>query len=71
MEKIDTHICSKERVDDARYAEMERRMRKLYKRYTKVKHDSKKVQRAYDQMSSVPRHTDLNTGRTSRITSLL
>lgn len=48
MEKIDMHICSKERIDDARYTEMERRMRKLYKRYTKVKHDSKKVQRAYD-----------------------
>ena len=71
MEKIDSHICSKERIDDARYAEMERRMRKLYKRYTRVKHESKKVQKAYDHFSSVPRGEDLVTGRTSHVTSAL
>jgi len=44
MEKIDQHISQKERLDDERYQELERRMKKLSKRYTKVKQDNERVQ---------------------------
>jgi hypothetical protein len=37
MEKIDAHISNKAKMDEVRYKEMERKMRKLYKRYQKVK----------------------------------
>lgn len=37
MEKIDEQISHKEKVDEQRYRDMERKMRKLWKRYTKVK----------------------------------
>ena len=40
MEKIDGQISHKERVDEERYKELERKMKKLWKRYRKVKEEN-------------------------------
>jgi hypothetical protein len=64
MEKIDSHISNKAKLDEARYKEMERKMRKLYKRYQKVKQEGK---RTMDQMS-VPDRGIIRTGRSSFMT---
>lgn len=44
MEKIDVQISRKERLDEERYQDLERRMRKLFKKYNKVKEENEKMQ---------------------------
>ena len=43
MEKIDEQISHKEKVDEQRYREMERKMKKLWKKYSKVKEDNEQM----------------------------
>ena len=40
MEKIDRQISRKEQLDEERYNDMERRMRRLHKKYNKVKREN-------------------------------
>lgn len=40
MEKIDGQISHKEKVDEARYKQMERKMRKLHKKYSQVTNEN-------------------------------
>lgn len=53
MEKIDNQISHKERVDEERYNDMERRMRKLYKKYNKVKQENEKLHVESSQLLSL------------------
>jgi hypothetical protein len=43
MEKIDQHIESKEKVDLERYSKMERRMNRLFQKYSKIKEENLKI----------------------------
>lgn len=43
MERIDGQISHKERVDEQRYREMEKKMKKLWKKYSKVKEDNEEI----------------------------
>jgi hypothetical protein len=43
MEKIDKHIESKEKVDLERYSKMERRMNRLFQKYSKIKEENLKI----------------------------
>ncbi len=43
MEKIDQHIESKEKVDLERYSKMERRMNRLFQKYSKIKDENLKI----------------------------
>lgn len=43
MEKIDQHIESKEKVDFERYSKMERRMNRIFQKYSKIKDENLKI----------------------------
>jgi hypothetical protein len=45
MEKIDKHISRREKIDEQRYEDLEKRMKKLHKKYNRVKEENAKVQR--------------------------
>lgn len=44
MEKIDKHISTREKMDEQRYQDLEKRMKKLYKKYFTVKQENARVQ---------------------------
>lgn len=51
MEKIDGQISHKEKVDEERYGELEKKMKKLWKRYRKVKEENVAVGMTSDRSS--------------------
>jgi len=44
MEKIDKHISKREKIDEQRYQDLEKRMKKLHKKYFAVKQENARVQ---------------------------
>ena len=44
MEKINKKIARKEQIEDERFVEMERKMKKLQRKYNKVKEENIKLQ---------------------------
>ena len=40
MEKIDKHIQRKEKIDEQRYHDLEKRMKRIYNKYNKVKDEN-------------------------------